>query len=65
MELALGVALEFYAGVAKKMKLNVRRFWELISTFVEVTEEKLSEVFLASHVLNSVKLFAVCNACYT
>ena len=39
--LALGMALRFYTSVAKLLKLKVRKFLELITTFVEVTEEKL------------------------
>ena len=30
-------SLKFYKGSAEALKLKVRRFWELISTFVEVT----------------------------
>ena len=39
--LALGTNLEFYTSVAKGLKLKVRKFLRLISTFVEVTGEKL------------------------
>ena len=39
--LVLGTNLKFYTSVAKRLKLKVRKFWGLISTFVEVTEEKL------------------------
>ena len=39
--LALGTNLKFYASVAKRLKLKVRKFWGLIPTFAEVTEEKL------------------------
>ena len=39
--LALPMALIFYTGLAKELKLRVRRFWGLIPTFVEVTGEKL------------------------
>ena len=39
--LALSTNLKFYASVAKRLKLKVRKFWELILTFAEVTEEKL------------------------
>ena len=39
--LALGMGLTFYANVAKGLKLKVRKFWELICTFVEVIGEKL------------------------
>ena len=37
---ALDIALKFYTNVAKRSKLNVRTFWELFPTFVEVTGEK-------------------------
>ena len=40
-ELALGTNLKFYTGVAKRLKLKVRKFCGLNPTFVEVTEEKL------------------------
>ena len=39
--LALGTNFKFYTSVAKRLKLKVRKFWGLISTFVEVTGEKL------------------------
>ena len=39
--LTLGMNVKFYTSVAKGLKLNVREFWGLISTFVEVTGEKL------------------------
>ena len=38
---ALGTNLKFYTSVAKGLKLNARKFWGLIPTFVEVTGEKL------------------------
>ena len=38
---ALGMALIFYISVSKGFKLKVKTFWWLISTFVEVTGEKL------------------------
>ena len=40
---ALGTNLTFYTSVAKRLKLKVRKFWGLILTFAEVTEEKLVE----------------------
>ena len=43
MRLALGMVLTFYTIVAKGLKLKVRMFRELISTFVVVTGEKLVE----------------------
>ena len=33
--------MKFYTSVAKRLKLKVRKFWGLILTFSEVTEEKL------------------------
>ena len=39
--LAPGTNLNFYTSVAKGLKLKARKFWWLIPTFVEVTEEKL------------------------
>ena len=39
--LALGIALEFYTGLAKGLKLKVRKLWGVILMFVEVTGEKL------------------------
>ena len=39
--LALGTNLKFYTSVAKGLKLKVRKFWGLISTFAEVTGGKL------------------------
>ena len=40
LELALGMALKFYAS-AKGLKLKFRKFWGLTLTFVEGTEEEL------------------------
>ena len=39
--LSLGMALKYYTSVAKRSKLNVRKFFRLVSTFVEVTRKKL------------------------
>ena len=39
--LALGTNLKFYTNVAKGLKRKVRKFWELIPMFEEVTGEKL------------------------
>ena len=39
--MALGMALKFYTGVAKGLKLKGSKFQRLIPTFVEVTGEKL------------------------
>ena len=35
------MVLKFYTSVAKRLKLKVRKFWELTLTFVEVIGEKL------------------------
>ena len=37
----MGTNLKFYTSVAKGLKLKVRKFLGLISTFVEVAGEKL------------------------
>ena len=34
--LALGMALKFNTNVAERLKLKVRKFWELVPLFVEV-----------------------------
>ena len=47
LRLALGTNLNFYTGVAKGLKLKVRKFWGLISTFVEVRGEKLVRGYFA------------------
>ena len=39
--LALGMNLKFYSSVKKGLKLIVRKFLGLVSTFIEVTGEKL------------------------
>ena len=39
--LALGTNLKFYTSLLKWLKLKVRKFWEPIFTFAEVTEETL------------------------
>ena len=59
--LALGIALKFYTSVAKELKLKVRKFYGLITRFVEVTGEKLvGGTFcpppLPPHILNRVKI---------
>ena len=54
--LALDITLKFYRSVAKGLKLKVRTFLELISTFVEVTGEKLvGGLFAPPSILNMVK----------
>ena len=35
------MVLKFYISVTKGLKLKFRKFWGLISTFVEVAEEKI------------------------
>ena len=35
--LVLGKNLKFYTSVAKGLKLNARKFYRLVHTFVEVT----------------------------
>ena len=49
--LALGMTLTFHKSEAKDLKLKVRGFWGLITTFVEVTTEKLvgGWVFASPH----------------
>ena len=39
--MGLGMALKFYTSVAKALKLKVIKLWGSVSTFVEVTGEKL------------------------
>ena len=58
--LALVMALKFYTSVAKGLKLKVRKFYWLISVFVEVTGETLVEGggLLGSPILNRVKDFS-------
>ena len=41
LKLALGMALKFNTKLAERLKLKVRKFWELIPIFVEVIREKL------------------------
>ena len=41
LELALGTNLKFYTSVPIVLKLKVKKFWELIPTFVEVTGENM------------------------
>ena len=44
--MAPGMPLTFYTSVTKGLKLKVRKFPGLTSTFVEVTWEKLEIVFV-------------------
>ena len=39
--LALGMNLKLYTSVAKRIKLKVKKFWGIILTSAEVTDEKL------------------------
>ena len=39
--LALGMNLKSYTSEAKRLKLKVKKFWGIILTFAEVTDEKL------------------------
>ena len=39
--LALGANLNFCTSVTKGLRLKIRKFWGIIPTFAEVTEEKL------------------------
>ena len=39
--LDVGMDLKTYTSVAKGLKIKVRKFWEIIPIFVEVTGEKL------------------------
>ena len=39
--LALGMALKINTNVAERLKLKVRKFWELTPIFAEVIREKL------------------------
>ena len=58
--LSLGTNLKFYYSLSKGLKLKVRKFWDLIPTFVEVTGEKLvGGALLTTHppILNRVKKF--------
>ena len=51
-----GMALKFYSSLGKRLKPKVRKCWELITTFPEVTREKLGEMgAFTSPILNRVK----------
>ena len=55
MGLALDTNLKFFTSVEKGLNLKVRKFFGLISIFVEVTEEKLvGGAFLGPPILNRV-----------
>ena len=49
------MVLKFYTSLAKVLKLKVRKFWKLIPTFVEVTEEKLVGRPFCSVIMNRVR----------
>ena len=53
--LALGMVLQFYTSVAKRIKLKGRKLWGLIPTFLEVTWKKLVWGPLFHLILNKVK----------
>ena len=57
MGLALGTNLKFWASVAKRLKLKVRRFWGPNPTFVEVTGEKLVRGLFGLNRVKTVSLF--------
>ena len=54
--LALGTNLKFYTSLSNGLQLKVRKFWGLISMFVEVTGEKLVGGLFGPPILNRVKL---------
>ena len=56
LELALSMTIKPYTGVGKMLKLNARKCWSLIPTFVGVTAEKLVEGLFAGG-LNILKTF--------
>ena len=39
--LALGMVLKSYISVAEGLKITVRKFWDLVPTFIEGAREKL------------------------
>ena len=54
--LAVGMNLKIYISVAKGLKLKFRKFWRLVPTFVEVTEEKMVwELYCLRPILNRLK----------
>ena len=56
------MALKFYTSMAKGLQVKVRKFWGLIPTFVEVTEEKLvGGAFCLFPILNRVKVSVLKN----
>ena len=55
LALVLGMNLTFYTSIAKGLKLKARKFWGLIPTFAEGTEEKLIEGAFLAPTLDRVK----------
>ena len=53
--LDVGMDLKTYISVADRLKIKVRKFWEIIPIFVEVTGEKLIREAPPIHPINSVK----------
>ena len=53
--------LKFYNSVAKGLKLKVRKFWERVPTFVEVTGEtgRGRRAFWPPPILNKANIFIV------
>ena len=64
--LALGTNFKFCTSVAKRLKLKVWKFWGLVSTFLEVTGEKLvGWAFLPPPpILNRVKCLIYYHVCF-
>ena len=59
------MALKFFMSVAKWLKLKVRKIWELIFKFVEVTGEKLvGGLFAPPPILNRVKGYTETQNCH-
>ena len=64
LELALGTNLKFHTCVAKGLKLKVRKFRELIRTFLEVPGEKLEgEPFSTKSISSSFFLWVANHDC--
>ena len=53
--LALGMAFKFSTSVEKELKLNVRKFWRLIPTFIEIAGENQYRGLFGHPVQNRVK----------
>ena len=52
----LGMDLIFYTSVAKGLKVEVKKFWGIIHTFVKVTGVKLVGGLFPTNILNRAKL---------